>query len=302
VAKWSKKKFVVSSGQLINFSTILSHLIILLKILQPNFSSHRKFNMAKTKSGASMSNAQKNERFTDLGDNVYRVPAITLPCLALHFRQHWPLHCPIHLSCKWNIRKPDPTRFGINVQYKKTDRNLLYALSNVQKDTTTSALDGPPIVIALTSYTFSWRGRAKKDENCSLGLVLNGIGTMDEKFLKFPEIDAKPLTEAKLSHAIQWLSPRKAVRGLDFTQLVTTYISTLSEVIPSTLSANQLRRFISEREWEGVESPPKHVEDPLTLRQFIIDQIAWQTGIVAHVVAGIHRFTAFDMVLVVLIT
>ena len=251
--------------------------------------------MARTKQGAKDAYKEPSS-FIQFEPGSYLVPTVVLPCLALHNRDKdsfWKRHCPGLLCCRWNLRKPDPGRFGINVQNKETKENLLYLLSQCTKKGDVSALDGPPIILVLTSFV-----EILEQE-------------VNEKFIFEPVLDAAPtvgkfkptpITIEICVRAMKWLFPSADRNFTNVDDGISCYLEHLSMLFSHMMNKEKIQRFIDIRTWDDDFLPKNWLQgfndesDILRMRQFLFDNIAWQTKIVAHVVDGIHRFTAVDMV------
>ena len=229
----------------------------------------------------------------EIGEDRYSLPAAVLPCLALHNRhkasvskRHW----AGLLSCKWNARKPDPSRFGYNVEKRDTTENLLHVLGDFfAKKGVVSPLDGPPIILALTS--FEEIQQEVSDNTILFERVLEVNGQV-----RGSKIAPIPITAEIITNAMKWLCPHVRNEFEDVDSGIKCYLDNLSTLFPSTISHDQIQKFIDRHEWDD-EFLPQNWRNYTTLRsrQFLYDNIAWQTKIVAHVVDGLHRFTAVDM-------
>ena len=252
--------------------------------------------MTRTRQGAK--DARKEEsRFLQIAVGLYLVPTFVLPCLALHnrvkgsFLNH---HFPGLLWCRWNLRKPDPGRFGLNVKDKKTKENLLYVLSDSTKKGDVSALDGPPIILVLTSFVEILEQEVNNEEFI-FEPVLDAAPTFDRKLKPIP------ITIEICHRAMHWLCPlQEQAEFKNVDDGIRCYLDHLSKLFPPKINRIQIQRFIEKHKWDDDFLPKNWLEvnesDLLWTRQFLYDNIAWQTKIVAHVIAGIHRFTAVDMV------
>ena len=157
--------------------------------------------MARTKQGAEDAYKEPSS-FLQLEAGSYLVPTVVLPCLALHNRDKdsfWKRHCPGLLCCAWNLQKPDPGRFGINVQNKETKENLLYLLSHCTTKGDVSALDGPPIILVLTSFV-KILDQQGKNEKFIFESVLDAAPTVGK-------LKPTPITIEICVRAMKWLYP-----------------------------------------------------------------------------------------------
>ena len=250
-----------------------------------------------------------------LGDYHYYIPVRTLPCLSLHREcNFFALHQPSPIACPWNVRKPRQESLGINVAERDKDAVLLNRLSKESADQELSVLDGNPIQLALTSFV-----TVSAEDHCDNILLFDYVVGNKKLDLK---IKAVPLTIESLQKAIKWL--RKDKKQSLITSVVEgteMYLKTLSEVIPDLMAFDDMLKFVRERTWKShnekvhnensclkenweffIQARQEHVDEHVCtnnrLRQFIHDHVAWETGVVAHVIQGLHRLTALDFLFV----
>ena len=218
-----------------------------------------------------------------------------LPFLCLRDNKPQPKgnhHLP-SISCPWNPKALAQSRV----------QNLCTKLTDEPQGHLVSALDGPTILVVLTTFESTHQ---------------QGLHPPDIMFQPECGLIAVPLTVDVLQNAIEWLDPNvdKDLGG-DLSALACQYIQLLQEKLHPPLTAEdgsnniikdyctKLKKFIGDHAWgdESVEEiyhlqqMPNSLATAGFLQHFILKHLAWVTKVAAHTVNGLVRVEALQMLM-----
>ena len=207
------------------------------------------------------------------------------------------------------------TRLGVNLAatWRDSPPNrlpLIHALLE-EKPGATSALDGPVMLLALTSFSVENSvGNISRSPSAWDVLTTSNPHPSLLNYFQRQIYRACPLTEKILQEAIKWVRGNDEDQHVVFAStslpdLVNQYLSDLSAAIPTDMDYEKLFNFVKSHDWETdddtmdelIEGLRDDIHSCFRLRSFIHDHLALSTKVVAHVLDGQHRLTALDCVL-----
>lgn len=214
--------------------------------------------------------------------------AAILPCLRAHSSS-------VPIECPWNPRTLS------NSRVKEIRESLI---QNQQSLATAVSLDGPGILLAITTMTTT----EVPNEFCLKPVIVN---TQDSNITSHYE--AKPLTTEVLLKAISWVKGEQENPDITTTpppleELLQKYIQVLETHLDwrkeqDIAKYNEyLKSFIMGREWNSSNEEEKShmLKDKTRMYErldFIYRHLAHQTKVVAHVVNGQHTALALEEML-----
>jgi hypothetical protein len=194
---------------------------------------------------------------------------------------------PITSACRFNIRQLNAARFTCI----KAQDNMLHEL----QDQTNLTACGD-IVLVITSFQYD--NDAKESAETPYYQRMESCIEHNNESRK---VHAIPLSTDILRKAIKWVSQNQEEAVLEFSTVqdgFMAYLIQLEGLLSSDKTCEELLKFIKERTWHDCDDGiPQDGADLNYVRRFLHKNLARATRIVAHMVDGIHRVTAFDCAL-----
>jgi len=194
---------------------------------------------------------------------------------------------PITSACRFNIRQLNAARFTCI----KAQDNMLHQLQD--QNNLTACGD---IVLVITSFRYDDEA-TEPTETPNYQRMESCIEHNNES----RKVHAIPLSTDILRKAIKWVCPGPEEARQEFSTLkegFTAYLIQLEGLLSSDKTCEELLKFIKDRTWHDCDDGiPQDGADLNYVRRFLHKNLARATRIVAHMIDGIHRVTAFDCAL-----